>query len=144
MSARIYVAGCLERVAEARALAATLAAAGCEVVSTWHALDVSRELEHALDADARSQVARANHRDLARATALVLLADPRARGSLVEAGAALGRGAWVLAVGDARAHTLMLAGIDWYASVDAAVAALTTVPVDDVVGLALERSRGAR
>lgn len=113
---KLYIATCLERAHEAAALAERLGILGHTVTSRWHDLpgaSLTRESDAALDADERLDVARENLADVYRSHAVVFLADPRCRGSLLECGYAIGRGIRVLAIGEPSSVTAMLGGATW-------------------------------
>lgn len=112
---RCYVAGCLERAAEACDRAADLRAAGVEVVSRWHDTRPDRAAEERLSTHLRAAIAASNAADIERADAVLWLADARSRGALVEVGIAVGRRLAVLALGDMDAVTLMglVPGVCW-------------------------------
>lgn len=119
----IYIATCLERRAEAEALAGRLRALGCTITSQWHATQsATRELERCLDLMTRTEIAVDNYTDVEGAELLVFLSDPRCRGSLCEVAHANALGVEVLCVGDPLAATLMLAPHSWVADVEALLA----------------------
>jgi hypothetical protein len=119
---RTYLATSLANTAAARALAATLRAAGVPVVSRWvdwpelaDAACPPVELRRRMDANAA---------DVQLAEALLYLPHPAARGALFEAGWAYGAGKAVAVLGAPADVTPMLAqpGVAFLASEAAALA----------------------
>jgi len=126
---RVYIAGCLERAAEACDRAADLRLAGVEVVSRWHDTRPDRAAEETLPVRSRADIAAANYGDIRRADAVLWLADARSRGALVEVGIAVGRGLPVFAAGDPATVTLMalVPGVVWTERASVAVGSLATL-----------------
>ena len=97
---RVYVAAPLPLIADARAMARRLVAAGHRVTSSWHDGNPTVELEAAMAVPDRMALADACVDEALASSALVLLYGPETtrHGSVFEAGVAYGVGLRVIAV----------------------------------------------
>jgi len=104
----VYIAARLDRALDVRRIAARLSAMGHRVVSTWQGGNHSRRADARLSPVEHHRAAARCYAEIARVDTLILLADPKGRGSLVEFGVAVGRGLVVIVVQPDRYVTLML------------------------------------
>lgn len=131
----VYIAGCLEERNRAIDAACQVGAAGHLVVSTWHANPhATRGGEGVLSHGARREIADTNILLVDTSDAMLVLADARCRGTLLELGAAIAMKldtyGPILAVGDPLAFTLMASHpfVEWVATVREAIAKLDPLP----------------
>ena len=97
---RVYVAAPLPLIADARAMARRLVAAGHRVTSSWHDGNPTVEIEAAMAPADLMELADACEGEVLASSALVLLYGPETtrHGSVFEAGIACGVGLRVIAV----------------------------------------------
>ena len=89
----VYIATAAANAPAARDLAASLRAAGHNVVSTWHdedGIELRRPAEAALTRRTRRAIATRCVTEILSATVLIVISHPEMRGALVEVGIAVG------------------------------------------------------
>lgn len=123
---RVYVAARFADKALAESHGRRLRAAGLHVVSRWHALESAHGTadETALCRETRRAIAAQNYHDLAAADALVCLAHPDGRGTLMELADAYARGLHVVVIGSPYELTLMAdrPHVEWVETIEQAIA----------------------
>lgn len=105
---RVYIAAPIGRVSEASGLATELRNVGCAVTSRWIDNVIAGEDESTMTRDRRQSIAANNVADITASNVLVLLADRRGRGSLVEFGIARGIGIPTIVLGSWQDTTCMV------------------------------------
>lgn len=128
MSQRIYIAASLEDLARADAFARRLELHGAEIVSDWHRDDGNtRAAERQLTQTERRAICEHNYSRVRAADVVVVLASPTMRGTIAEAAYAYACHKVVIAIGDHRAATLMLAFALWHPDEQSAVGLVRAV-----------------
>lgn len=106
MIVRVYLAAPLARWAVADTTAQALRARGAIITSGWHLRQPGQE--SALGLGDRYEIAKTNRWGVRASTHVLLIADSACRGSLVEAGMAIGMRRQLVVFGEQTEHTLML------------------------------------
>lgn len=112
----IYIAAPIGSIAYANSIAAELTARGHKITSSWHAGELLAPTDSELSQEQRKKIANTAFEEILSSHALLLIAKKDGRGSLFEAGVAVGAGINVIAIGDHMAVTAMLEcehGITW-------------------------------
>lgn len=124
---KIYIAASISALDRAKAIAAELSELGHTVISSWHAGGLLAPTDAGLTQAQREKICRVAINEVLLADALLLLAHKDGRGSLVEAGVAMGAEIPVIALGNRLEITPMLEDaryVNWFGFKEDAIAAL--------------------
>ena len=124
---KIYIAASISALERTRTIAAELADRDFIIASSWHAGKLLAPTDAGLSQLQREKIARVAIDEILHADALLLLAYKDGRGSLFEAGVAVGAEIPVIALGNELEMTPALEDyryVSWYVFKDDAVGAL--------------------
>lgn len=109
----IYIAGPIGSIAYAKSIAADLTERGHKITSSWHAGELLAPTDAGLSERQRREISEKALEEITCSDAMLLIAHKDGRGSLVEAGFALGLDLYVVALGNRMDVTVMLNCVTW-------------------------------
>lgn len=124
---KIYIAAPIGSIAYVKSIAAELTARGHKITSSWHAGKLLAPTDAGLSEMERSKISAQAFYEIGNSDAMLLIAHKYGRGSLVEAGYAIGMDLYVVALGSKLDVTIMLDRVKWVSFKEDAFAELDRI-----------------